>query len=141
MSKSGPVIIIEDDAEDQAIFQEVLDELKISNKVVWFKRCSEAFSYLKTTPEQPFIIFSDINLPDQSGIEFKRDLDNDQALRKKSIPFIFYSTSTNQEEVNKAYTQMTVQGFFRKGHSFKEIKDCIKVIFEYWGICKHPNAA
>jgi hypothetical protein len=34
---------------------------------------------------------------------------------------------------------LTVQGFFVKGHSIKEIKDQIRTIFEYWKICQHPN--
>jgi CheY-like chemotaxis protein len=139
MAKKGPIIIIEDDAEDQEIFKDILEELKISNKIIWFTDPHAAFDYLKTTSEQPFIIFSDVNLPKQNGVEFKRKIDEDNQLRKKSIPFIFYSTFVSQEFVNQAYTQMSVQGFFKKGTSYKEIKSDIKMIIDYWQICKHPN--
>jgi CheY-like chemotaxis protein len=139
MAKKGPIVIIEDDTEDEEIFKDILEELKISNKIIWFTDPHKAFDYLKTTREQPFIIFSDINLPKQNGVEFKRRIDEDKQLRKKSIPFIFYSTFVGQEIVNKAYTQMTVQGFFRKGTSYKEIKSDIKMIIDYWQVCNHPN--
>jgi CheY-like chemotaxis protein len=139
MAKKGPIIIIEDDAEDEEIFKDILKELSISNKIIWFTDAHAAFDYLKTTSEQPFIIFSDVNLPKQNGVEFKRRIDADKQLRKKCIPFIFYSTFVSQEVVNQAYTQMTVQGFFRKGTSYKEIKSDIKMIIDYWQICKHPN--
>src|SRR5687767_7002593 len=122
MSKPGLIIVLEDDADDQGILEEILKELNITNKLVWFGRSNEAFDYLKTTPEQPFIIFSDVNIPGDNGIEFKRQIDNDPHLRKKSIPFVFYSTSVDQKFVNEAYTKMTVQGFFEKGHSYEEIK-------------------
>lgn len=139
MAKSGPIIIIEDDADDKDIFEEILKDLKVTNPTVWFTRCEDAFLYLKTTSEQPFLIFSDVNLPKQNGIEFKRMIDGDAELRKKSIPFVFYSTSVAQKIVNEAYTKMTVQGFFQKANSYDEVKNTIRLILEYWAECKHPN--
>jgi len=140
MAKSGPIVVLEDDADDRGILEEVLKELNIGNKLVWFTKADEAYKYLKTTTEQPFVIFSDVNLPGQNGIDFKRQLDGDEDLRKKSVPFIFYSTSVDQRYVNEAYTQMTVQGFFQKNNSYEEIKENIKLILDYWRVCKHPNS-
>ena len=139
--KSGPIIIIEDDADDKEIMEDILKELEIENRIIWFNNCPAAWEYLKTTADQPFIIFSDVNLPMQNGIEFKKQIDEDDYLRKKSIPFIFYSTSASQEVVNTAYTKMTVQGFFQKSADYGEIKRNIDLIIRYWQACRHPNAA
>jgi response regulator RpfG family c-di-GMP phosphodiesterase len=130
---------VEDDADDESIFNEILKELNISNKIKWFGNSDDALHYLKTTTEQPFIIFSDVNLPGENGVEFKRQIDRNRQLRKKSIPFVFYSTVLDQRIVDEVYTKMTVQGFFKKGNSYEEIKNNIKLIFDYWKICKHPN--
>ena len=86
------------------------------------------------------IFFCDVNLPGLSGIECKRQMDDDKALRKKSIPFVFHSTSINQKTVDEAYTKMTVQGFFQKKSSYNELKETIKLIVAYWEECKHPNS-
>jgi CheY-like chemotaxis protein len=137
--KSRPIILIEDDDDDMEILKEVLTELNLSNKIIWFKNCIEAWQYLTTTADQPFIIICDINLPLQSGIEFKRQIDLNPVMRRKSIPFVFYSTSAGQKIVNEAYTQYTVQGFFKKPYNFDEIKNHMRIIMEYWAICKHPN--
>jgi len=136
----GPIIIVEDDKDDRDIIEEVLEELNIPNEIVWFKRCVDAFDYLKTHTNQPFLIFCDINLPGLSGLEFKRQIDADKELRKKSIPFVFLSTSTDKKYVDEAYIEMTVQGYFQKANSYVEIKNTVKAILEYWKICKHPNA-
>lgn len=138
--RSGPIILIEDDGDDKYLMEEALAALQIPNKLIWFDNCAEALRYLITATEQPFLILSDINLPGQSGIEFKRDLDNDIRLRKKSIPFLFYSTAVNQFIIDQAYTEMTVQGFFQKPDSFSELKNSLKLIVDYWKLCKHPNA-
>jgi hypothetical protein len=52
---------------------------------------------------------------------------------------MFYSTSANQQDINEAYSQMTVQGFFKKGRTYEEVKNMLKMILEYWTVCKHPN--
>ena len=138
--KSGPIIILDDDAEDHQLFEDVLRDLEVENEILWFKETKEAIHFLRNSPIQPFIIFSDVNLPGLNGIEFKRRIDEDRQLRKKSIPFVFYSTAVNQEVVNEAYTQMTVQGFFLKESRYTDIKRTIKAVVEYWTICRHPNA-
>jgi|SRR6185369_5889060 CheY-like chemotaxis protein len=137
--KSGPIIVIDDDADDKDLFESILKELAVQNKRLWFANCKDAFDYLRTTEEQPFIIFCDVNMPGLAGIEFKRQIDEHPSLRKKSIPFIFYSTSVNQATVNEAYTKMTVQGFFQKKHRYEEVKRDIKLMLDYWHECRHPN--
>jgi two-component SAPR family response regulator len=83
MAKSGPIIIVDDDVDDKSLLEEVLKELGLSNNIIWFVTADPAFEFLKTTSEQPFLIFSDVNLPGKNGIEFKREIDEDKQLRKK----------------------------------------------------------
>jgi response regulator RpfG family c-di-GMP phosphodiesterase len=137
---SGPIIHIEDDRDDTEIFNEVLKDLNIPNKVISFTRPSDAYHFLDNSTEQPFIIISDVNLPGMSGLEFKNKLDGNEKLKKKSIPFVFYSTSAEKKYVNEAYVYLTVQGYFRKGQAYQEIRSQLKIIFEYWKICQHPNS-
>ena len=139
--KTGPIILIDDDGDDKDVFQDILKDLKVSNPLIWFQNCDDAFSYLKTTSDQPFIIFCDLNLPGLPGIECKRQIDDDKELRKKSIPFVFCSTTADQKIVNDAYTKMTVQGFFQKKNTYSDLRETIKVIVAYWEECKHPNSA
>ncbi|HKP32262.1 MAG TPA: response regulator [Chitinophagaceae bacterium] len=139
MAKAGPLVIIEDDIDDQKILDDVLKELNIENELIKFTNSFDAFKYLKSTPDQPFLILCDVNLPGQSGIEFKWNIDNDMHLRKKSIPFVFLSTSADQKSINDAYTKMTVQGYYKKPNTYNELKDIIKLIMDYWRACKHPN--
>lgn len=140
MSKAGPIILVDDDHDDMEIFSHVLQELGISNQLVYFSLCEKAMDYLLTTDQKPFIIFCDVNMPGYNGIEFKKNIDSTPELRRKSIPFVFYSTSTDQATVNKAYIEMTVQGFFQKPSQVKDMKRSIKMILAYWEECRHPNS-
>jgi len=140
MALNGPILLVEDDQDDKDFMEETFKNLNLKNEIIWFTTTNKALKYLQQTGEQPFIIFCDINLPDQSGIEFKEIIDKDESLRRKSIPFIFFSTSVEQDTVNRAYTHMTVQGYFQKPSSFYDLKETLKTIVEYWKLCRHPNA-
>jgi CheY-like chemotaxis protein len=137
MYKSGPIISIEDDLDDQDLFKEVLTELGVKNEVVFFKNGMDALSYIRSTPEQPFIIFCDINMPCLNGLEVRNQINEDEELRLKAIPFVFFTTASSRELVNEAY-RSCVQGFFTKPSSLDEIKAVIKQILDYWANCNHP---
>ena len=138
--KTGPVIIVDDDQDDTDILEEVLKKLNVPNELVSFQNTHDTFQYLKNLDDKPFIIISDVNLPGENGIEFKQRIDEDEQLKKKSIPFVFHSTSAEPKFVENAYLKMTVQGYFVKGNSYRDIKNTFKMIFEYWQVCRHPNS-
>lgn len=73
-----------------------------------------------------------------NGLELRRHIISDDFLRKKSIPFIFYTTGVSKDSVDMAY-DLTVQGFFQKANSMTEIKNLVELIINYWLNCKHPN--
>lgn len=139
MAKSGPIIIVDDDLDDEELIKEALTEIGVSNKIIHFANGEDAFLYLRSTLEQAFLILCDVNMPKLNGVEFKRKIDEDPELRKKSIPFVFFTTSVDQSAVTESYTKMTVQGFFKKSNSYEELKKLLTLIIDYWKICYHPN--
>ncbi|MBA4851372.1 response regulator [Emticicia sp. BO119] len=134
-----PVILIEDDVDDKIFLEDAFSALEVKHPLIWFDDCEEARDYLFATNEIPFLILCDINLPKQTGIELKREIQADEKLRKKSIPFVFYTTSDQSELVNEAYLQLNVQGYVQKSTDFKTMKRNIQTILDYWALCKHSN--
>jgi len=138
MNKRGPIIIIEDDLDDQDILKEVFLDLENKNEVLFFGDGEKALEYLITSPIKPFIIFSDINMPRLTGMELRQKIQENEDLRIKSIPFLFFSTSSEQEHIVDAYSK-SAQGFFVKPNSFNELKATIKTIIDYWNKCVAPD--
>lgn len=138
MAKAGPILIIDDDKDDCELIMIALQQLNISNAVRCFENGKHALDYLQATPDKPFLIFCDINMPVMDGLELRRQISLDPQLRNKSIPFIFLSTTANPVPIKEAY-EMSVQGFFVKGKTVEEIRQLVKEIVSYWSRCKHPN--
>jgi CheY-like chemotaxis protein len=140
MPKSGPIVVIEDDLDDQEIVTMIVTEIGIKNEMVFFSNAQGAFQFLKSTLEQPFIILCAINLPGMDGLELKRQVDEDHELRQKCVPFIFFSTAATKDVVTEAFTEMNIQGFFEKSNKLEELRSSLKTILDYWKLCRHPNS-
>ncbi len=138
MNSNGPVIIIEDDADDQEMLQEVFDKLAYENKVVFFPDGEQALEFLNRTDITPFLILSDINMPKLNGFELREKIRTDAELDVKCIPYLFFSTASNQKSVIDAYS-LSVQGFFVKQTKISELEKTVSVIMEYWKRCVAPN--
>ena len=138
MNKTGPIIVIEDDAEDKEILVEIFKNLDYKNSIIYFSDGEEALQYLTDTRTKPFLILSDINMPKLSGFELRQKVHTNDDLNLKCIPYLFFTTTSAQKAVVDAYSQ-SVQGFFVKANSIDKLESTIKKIVEYWQECEAPN--
>lgn len=138
MNKSGPIILIEDDKDDQELFAEIFKDLEYSNEVIFFDDGEQALEFLENTEIEPFLILSDINMPKLNGMELREKVHNNEDLRLKSIPYLFFSTNAEQQDVIDAYSR-SIQGFFVKPRSYELLKKTLTNIIEYWQECVSPN--
>lgn len=137
---NGNILIVEDDADDREILEDIIVSLGNTNKIVGKINGAEALSYLCETSEKILIIFCDLNMPIMNGLELKRLIDADPVLRKKSIPFVFYSTAATHSAIEEAYTTLSIQGFFKKENDYQKIRSIVNTVIEYWKYCVHPNS-
>ena len=138
MSKNGPIIIVDDDVDDQEMIGEALSAIKVQNEIKFFNGGVQVLEYLLQTSDTPFIIFCDINMPALNGIELRSEINKNEYLTRKSIPFVYYTTHAQPHIVEQAY-YMSVQGFFEKPNSIGEMEQQLQKILDYWEHCIHPN--
>ncbi|WP_121353921.1 response regulator [Flavisolibacter nicotianae] len=137
MARESVILYIDDDPDDHDLIQLAFAELGVPNEVVCLHNGEDAFRYLQAE-EPPFLILCDYKLPGMDGIELRRKIEDHEELRKKAIPFIFLSTTVSRTMVQEVYT-LNVQGLFEKGNLFESVKSLLKLIYDYWQTCKHPN--
>ncbi|RYE26199.1 MAG: response regulator [Sphingobacteriales bacterium] len=139
MNKNGPVVVIEDDLDDQALLKEVFKELNYTNEIKFFTDGQEALTFLSKEEVHPFLVLSDINLPKHNGFVLRNIVQTSDELSRKSIPYIFFSTAVNESSVIEAY-RLSVQGFFLKPQTYAGLRDMIHRIMEYWKQCYSPSS-
>ena len=138
MNKEGAIVFIEDNAGDQLLFTMVFEELNFKNEILFFSDGQEALQYLTSKANEPFIVFSDINMPRLNGMELRKQIHENEDIRIKTIPYLFFTSSSQQESVIDAYSK-SIQGFFVKPSNTEDLKSLMKIIVDYWKNCESPN--
>ncbi len=138
MTKTGPIIVIEDDIDDKEILMEIFEKLDYKNEILFFQDGNLALDYLNQPDVQPFLILSDINMPKIDGFALRNKIHTNELLQVKCIPYLFFTTGANKKSVVDAYA-MSVQGFFIKPNDMEELEKTIKTIVEYWQKCVAPS--
>lgn len=138
MEVNGPIIIIDDDDDDQLLLTPIIQELAPDSEIRFFTDSEAAIEYLKTTQERPFLIISEVSLQRMNGLELRQQIEADPVLRKRAIPFIFFTHPVFRKQVEEAY-ELTIQGYFEKQQSIEQIKSQLASIIAYWTACLHPN--
>lgn len=140
MNKTGPIIIIEDDADDQFFMARIFKKLDYSNEVLFFFDGEQALEYLNRQDVLPFLILSDIKMPKLDGFALRDQLKSHASERLRSVPYIFFSTALTHKVVMDAYA-ISVQGVFVKESTLQELEKTIGVIMNYWTRCASPQQA
>ena len=138
MQNTGPIVVIEDDVDDQQLLDETFKFLQYPNEVVYFADGHKALAYIEKTDVQPFLILSDINMPAIDGFALKKMIKNNEALNIRCIPYLFFTTGIDKKGVSEAYA-MSAQGFFIKPSTMAGLQNTIRKIVEYWQECYAPN--
>ena len=138
MNKSGPIVIIDDDADDQELLQELFTELQVPNELVFLRDGHAALTFLKQPHIRPFLILSDISMPGMNGFALREHIIKDPDLAMKCVPFIFCTTGASLSIVSDAYRH-SVQGIFQKPSNYQDWLEILKAIFQYWNHGLVPN--
>ena len=131
MNKNGPILIVEDDIDDQYMFAKVFVQLEYKNEIIFFSEGEKILEYLNNNKVEPFLIFSDIAMPKLNGMELREKLQESDDLRIRSIPYLFFTTGAPKKDITDAYSK-SIQGFFIKPMTFSALEEKLKVIIDYW---------
>jgi CheY-like chemotaxis protein len=131
MPSPGTIVVVDDNKSDRGLVQSIFTHLQIPDKALFFSNGKEALDYLTSTNERPFLILSDVEMPLMTGFELQKAMYDNETLRKKAIPFVFFTGAASAERVQNAF-EYHAQGFFIKEMDFDKLVQQVKLILDYW---------
>src|SRR5688572_3957961 len=138
MKDTRPIIILEDDTEEHELLSDAMSNVGIINPLKFFTDGEEFLNYLTTTIDNPLIIFSAINLQKMDGVEVRRQIQSNEFLKSKAIPYVFFTVKDDKKIIEEAY-DLTVQGYFIKGSTMEALEKDLRLIVDYWKKSRQPN--
>ena len=129
------IVIAEDDADDQFLFQTAFEENGLTLRIEFVHNGVELISYLdscKVTADQtdlPSLIILDLNMPKKDGREVLKEIKDHPVY--KIIPVIIFTTTKNEMEVRRCY-ELGANSYIVKPVSFDGLLNIIREIKNFW---------
>ena len=129
------IVIAEDDADDQFLFQTAFEENGLTFQIEFVHNGVELISYLdscKVTADHtdlPSLIILDLNMPKKDGREVLKEIKDHPVY--KIIPVIIFTTTKNEMEVRRCY-ELGANSYIVKPVSFDGLLNIIREIKNFW---------
>jgi len=130
------ILLIEDNADDEALALRALDKNSIRNPVVVARDGQEALDYLFATGAYAgreraalAVVLLDLKLPKVDGLEVLQRLRADP--RTKLLPVVILTSSKEDRDVVKGYS-LGANSYVRKPIDFSQFSEAVRQLGLYW---------
>ena len=136
------ILLVEDNAADARLTEEVLTESKVHNNLIVANDGVEALNCLRQQGKfkgsrRPDLILLDLNLPIKDGREVLAEIKSDPDLKR--IPVVVLTTSKAEEDILKTYN-LHANRYITKPVDLEKFVTVVRYIEDFWlAIVKLPG--
>lgn len=143
MSSERPILLVEDNPDDEALTLRAFSKNKIPNPVIVARDGVEALDYLagkgthagRDMTVMPAVILLDLKLPRIDGLEVLRRIRADD--RTSLLPVVVLTTSKETQDIHQAY-RLGANSYIRKPVDFERFIQAISQLGIYWLTLNEP---
>ncbi|QDF97394.1 two-component system response regulator [Azoarcus sp. DD4] len=137
MPNERPILLVEDNPDDEALTLRAFSKNKITNPIVVARDGVEAIDYLFCTGPQekrdpsvmPAVILLDLKLPRIDGLEVLRRIRADE--HTALLPVVVLTTSRELQDIQQAY-RLGANSYIRKPVDFERFLHTVGQLGLYW---------
>ena len=123
ISRKLNIILAEDDHDDRLLFEEAIEELPVSVKLITFNNGDELMEWLNRKQTKfPDALFLDLNMPRKNGFAALGEIKRNTELQ--DLPVFIFSTATNREMIKQVFKD-AAHYYIRKPANFPDLKELI----------------
>ena len=136
MLNKRSILLVEDDWVDAMTVRRALKEISVTNPLNVVYNGEQAITYLQDDQnEKPFLILLDLNMPRLNGIEFLKELKQNDAFKR--IPVLVLTTSIEEQDKVDSYNH-GASGYIRKPLDYNIFVETLRTIYAYWCLNEFP---
>jgi len=128
----GPILLVEDNPDDEALTLRALRKNNIGNEVVVAHDGAEALDWLfgESAPKAlPAVVLLDLKLPKVGGIEVLRRIRNSAITRL--TPVVILTSSREERDLIDGY-QLGANSYIQKPVDFVQFTEAVRQLGLYW---------
>ena len=133
--ESKVILLVEDNADDEALTLRALEKNNIRNKVVVAHDGAEALELLHERGLLPALILLDLKLPKIDGLEALERIRSD--VRTRFLPVTILTSSKEEQDIIRGY-RFGANSYVRKPVDFVQFTDAVRQLGLYWLLLNEP---
>ena len=143
-TKNITILAIDDSEIDQELITRAFRKNGVSGPIYWVSCGDDAIAYLKGVGQYadrsrfgyPNFIMTDLKMPNGDGFSVLKHLKSRPEWAV--IPTVVFSASSDLDDVKRSY-MLGASSYIIKPVVFDEMRDCIKILYDYWMLCETPE--
>ena len=137
MTMNAPILLVEDNKDDEVLTLRALKKSNILNEVIIVRDGAEALDFLfvrgahagRDPAIVPQVVLMDLNLPKVSGLNVLKQLRADE--RTQMLPVVVLTSSKEDEDIIESY-KLGANSYIRKPVELARFTDAVKTLGLYW---------
>ena len=143
MTENLIILLVEDDADDEALTLRALKQNRIHNQVMIARDGVEALDFLFATGDYagrdanvlPQVVLLDLKLPKIDGLEVLRRIRANELTRRLPVVIL---TSSNEEQDRVSGYDLGANSYVQKPVDFGQFAEAVRQLGLYWLILNQP---
>lgn len=137
MSTHKPILLVEDNPDDEALCLRALKQHRVANPILVARDGVEALEILLHEGAEsalPCLVLLDLKLPKIDGLDVLRRLRANP--RTRLLPVVILTSSREERDVLAGY-ESGANGYVVKPVDFEAFTDAVKQLHLYWIVLNH----
>jgi two-component system response regulator len=134
---NGPILLVEDNPDDEVLTLRALRKSNIANEVIIAHDGVEALDYLfgtgayagRDAQKTPAVVLLDLKLPKLDGLDVLRRLRADS--RTALLPVVVLTSSDEEQDIAESY-RLGANSYIRKPVDFNHFVEAVQQLGLYW---------
>jgi two-component system response regulator len=141
--RERPLLLIEDNPDDEALAVRALRKRNIGNPMVICRDGAEALEYVfgtgkyegRSPTDFPAVTLLDLKLPKVDGLTILQRIRADE--RTRLMPVVVLTSSSQEVDIVRSY-ELGANSYVRKPVEFEQFLDAVNQLGLYWLILNEP---
>lgn len=135
MSSLRPIVLVEDNPDDERLTIRALRRGKIANEILVARNGEEALNLIFSVDPLPTVILLDLKLPKIDGLEVLRQIRANE--RTHLLPVVVLTSSSEERDIIESYS-LGANSYVRKPVEIDQFTEAVRQLGLYWALLNEP---
>ena len=131
MTSLRPIILVEDNPDDERMTIRALRHGNIANEILVARNGEEALAMVLNANPLPSVVLLDLKLPKVDGLEVLRQIRAND--RTQFLPIVVLTSSSEERDIIESYN-LRANSYVRKPVEIEKFTEAVRQLGLYWAL-------